>query len=100
MATLKTMVTDVDDMVGCELAPGGALSLAMDYSDLLLRNPGAVDEAGMAISAHLTDLAALGLGARGDLAAAAQRGGLRAVRLKPARMILETRFTEPAVSAH
>jgi AraC-like DNA-binding protein len=86
-------------MVGCELAPGGALSLAMDYSDLLLRNPGAVDEAGMAISAHLTDLAALGLGARGDLAAAAQRGGLRAVRLKAVRMILEKRFTEPDFSA-
>jgi AraC-like DNA-binding protein len=99
MATLKTMVTDVDDMVGCELAPGGALSLAMDYSDLLLRNPGAVDEAGMAISAHLTDLAALGLGARGDLAAAARRGGLRAIRLKAVLMILEKRFTEPDFSA-
>jgi len=99
MAALKAMVTDVDDMVGCELAPGGALSLAMDYSDLLLRNPGAVDEAGMLISAHLTDLAALGLGARGDLAAAAQRGGLRAIRLKAVLMILEKRFTEPDFSA-
>ena len=58
-------------MVGRELAPGGALSLAMDYSDLLLRHPAAVEEAGMAISAHLMDLASLGLGARGDLAAAA-----------------------------
>ena len=28
-----------------QLAPGGALSLAMDYSDLLLKHPGAVDEA-------------------------------------------------------
>ena len=28
-----------------ELAPGGALSLAMDYSDMLLKHPGAVDEA-------------------------------------------------------
>jgi AraC-like DNA-binding protein len=99
MTTLKAMVTDVDDMVGCELAPGGALSLAMDYSDLLLRNPAAVDEAGMLISTHLTDLAALGLGARGDLAAAAQRGGLRAIRLKAVLMILEKRFTEPDFSA-
>jgi len=99
MATLKAMVTDVDDMVGCELAPGGALSLAMDYSDLLLRHPGAVDEAGMAIASHLTDLVALGLGARGDLAASAQRGGLRAVRLKAVLMILEKRFTEPDFSA-
>ena len=99
MATLKAMVTDVDDMAGCELAPGGALSLAMDYSDLLLRHPGAVDEAGMAIASHLTDLVALGLGARGDLAASAQRGGLRAVRLKAVLMILEKRFTEPDFSA-
>ena len=33
----------------------------MDYSDLLLRHPGAVDEAGFAIASHLMDLAALGL---------------------------------------
>ncbi len=68
MAALKAAVADVDDMVGRELAPGGALSLAMDYSDLLLRHPAAVEEAGMAISAHLMDLASLGLGARGELA--------------------------------
>jgi AraC-like DNA-binding protein len=99
MVTLKAMVADVDDMVGRELAPGGALSLAMDYSDLLLQNPGAVEEAGMAISAHLTDLVSLGLGARGDRALAAQRGGLRAVRLKAVLMILQKRFTEPDFSA-
>ena len=58
MATLRAMVAGVDDLVGRELEPGGALSLAMDYSDLLLRHPGAVDEAGMAIAAHLIDLAA------------------------------------------
>jgi AraC-like DNA-binding protein len=100
MATLKAMVADVDDMVGRELEPGGALSLAMDYSDLLLRNTAAVDEAGMAISAHLTDLVSLGLGARGDLALAARRGGLRAVRLKAVLTILEKRFAEPGFSAH
>ena len=70
MATLKARVAGVDDLVGRELAPGGALSLAMDYSDLLLRHPGAVDEAGFAIASHLMDLAALGLGARGDVAGA------------------------------
>ena len=75
-ATLRAMVPGVDDLVGRELEPGGALSLAMDYSDLLLQPSGAVDEAGMAIAAHLMDLAALGLGARGELAAAARRGGL------------------------
>jgi len=100
MATLKAMVADVDDMVGRELEPGGALSLAMDYSDLLLRNTAAVDEAGMAISAHLTDLVSLGLGARGDLALAARRDGLRAVRLKAVLTILEKRFAEPDFSAH
>ena len=99
MATLKAMAAGVDDLVGRELEPGGALSLAMDYSDLLLRHPGAVDEAGMAIAAHLTDLVALGLGARGDLALAARRGGLRAIRLKAVLMILERRFTEPDFSA-
>ena len=71
----------------------------MDYSDLLLKHPGAVDEAGFAIAAHLLDLAALGLGARGDVADAARRGGLRAVRLKAVLTILETRFTEPDFSA-
>ena len=45
------------------------------------------------------DLAALGLGARGDVALAAQRGGVRAVRLKAVLMILEQRFTEPDFSA-
>jgi len=49
----------------------------MDYSDLLLRHPGAIDEAGFAIASHLMDLAALGLGARSDVAARARRGGVR-----------------------
>src|SRR5262249_29636128 len=53
MATLKSMVAEVDDLVGTELVPGGALSLAMDYSDLLLKHTDAVDEAGFAIAAHL-----------------------------------------------
>jgi AraC-like DNA-binding protein len=100
MMTLRAMVPGVEEMVGRELAPGGALSLAMDYSDLLLRHPDAVEEAGMAIANHLLDLAALGLGARGDLALASQRGGLRAVRLKAVLTILEQRFAEPDFSAH
>jgi AraC-like DNA-binding protein len=100
MATLKAMVADVDDLVGRELEPGGALSLAMDYADLLLRHPGAVDEAGFAIAGHLMDLAAVGLGARSDIAAEARRGGVRAVRLKAALTILQQRFTEPDFSAH
>ncbi len=48
----------------------------------------------------LTDLVSLGLGARGDLAVAARRGGLRAVRLKAVLTILEKRFAEPDFSAH
>jgi AraC-like DNA-binding protein len=99
MATLKAMVAGVDDMTGRELEPGGALSLAMDYSDLLLKHPSAVDEAGFAIAAHLMDLAALGLGARGDLAVTARRGGLRAVRLKAVLTILERRFADADFSA-
>jgi len=99
MATLKARVAGLDDLVGRELAPGGALSLAMDYSDLLLRHVSAVDEAGFAIASHLMDLAALGLGARGDVAGAARRGGVRAVRLQAVLMILEKRFTEPDFSA-
>ena len=99
-AALRAMVPDVDDIVGRELEPGGALSLALDYSDMLTNHPDAVDEAGMAAAAHLLDLAALGLGARGDLATTAQRGGLRAVRLKAVLMILEKRFVEPDFSAH
>jgi len=99
MMTLKAMVPGVDALVGRELEPGGALSLAMDYSDLLLKHPGAVDEAGVAIAAHLMDLAALGLGARGEVAEAARCGGVRAVRLKAVLTILEKRFSEPGFSA-
>ena len=99
MATLRALVPGVDDLVARELEPGGALSLAMDYSDLLLRHPGAVDEAGFAIASHLMDLAALGLGARSDVAAQARRGGVRAVRLKAVLTILEKCFTEPDFSA-
>src|SRR6185437_114357 len=98
-ATLRAMVPDLENLVGRELEPGGALSLAMDYSDLLLRHPQAAGEAGMAIANHLLDLAAIGLGARGEPALAAQRGGLRAVRLKAVLMILEQRFAEPGFSA-
>ena len=98
-ATLRAMVPNLENLVGCELEPGGALSLAMDYSDLLLRHPQAAGEAGMAIANHLLDLAAIGLGARGEPALAAQRGGLRAVRLKAVLMILEQRFAEPGFSA-
>lgn len=97
--SLRAMVADVDDLVGCELEPGGALSLVMDYSDLLLRHPTAADEAGMAIASHLLDLAAIGLGARSDIAAAARRRGLRAVRLKAVLSTLEARFHEPDFSA-
>jgi AraC-like DNA-binding protein len=99
VTTLRAMVPDVDDLVGCELEPGGALSLAMDYSNLLLDHPGAVDEAGLAIAAHLTDLVALGLGPRAEASEAARRRGLRAVRLKAVLMILEKRFREPDFSA-
>lgn len=53
----------------------------------------------MAIAAHLLDLAAIGLGARSDIAAAARRRGLRAVRLKAVLSILNARFHEPDFSA-
>ena len=53
----------------------------------------------MEIAQHLLDLAALGLGARGDHALTAQRGGLRAVRLKALLLILGQRFSEPDFSA-
>ncbi|UFZ03669.1 AraC family transcriptional regulator [Bradyrhizobium ontarionense] len=99
MVTLRSMVPDVDDLVGRELEPGGALSLAMDYGELLLARPSAADEAGPAIAQHLLDLAALGLGARGDLMLKARRGGLRSVRLTAVLAILNTRFSEPDFSA-
>jgi AraC-like DNA-binding protein len=98
-ASLRSMVPHVDEMVARELEPGGALSLARDYSNLLLDHPNAADEAGLVVAQHLLDLAALGLGAEGDEALAAQRGGLRAVRLKAVRSILEQRFSEPDFSA-
>jgi AraC-like DNA-binding protein len=96
---LRSMVPHIDDMVACELEPGGALSLALDYSNLLLDHPTVADEAGMGIAQHLLDLSALGLGARGDQALAAQRGGLRAVRLQALLFILRQHFSEPDFSA-
>src|SRR5689334_17863330 len=99
MTTLRAMVPDVENLVGRELELRGALSLAMDYSNLLLQHPEAVEEAGVAIANHVLDLAALGLGARGELAGEARRGGLRAVRLKAVLTILGQRFAEPDFSA-
>ncbi|MGJ4922220.1 AraC family transcriptional regulator [Bradyrhizobium oligotrophicum] len=99
MMTLRSMVSGVDDLVGRELAPGGALSLAMDYSELLLAHPAAADEAGPAIAQHLLDLVALGLGVRGDAMRKAGRGGLRSVRLAGLLTILNSRFAEPDFSA-
>jgi AraC-like DNA-binding protein len=96
---LRAAVPGLDDLVGCELESGGALSLAMDYGDMLLKHPAAVDEAGMAIATHLLDLTALGLGARSDVAIAARRGGLRAVRLKAVLKVMEQRYCEPDFSA-
>jgi AraC-like DNA-binding protein len=98
-ATLQSMLPHVDNMVAREFEPGGPLSLALDYSNLLLDHPTAADEAGMGIAQHLLDLATLGLGAQGDQALAAQRGGLRAVRLKALLLILGQRFSEPDFSA-
>lgn len=98
-ATLRAMVPGIDKTVGRELEPGGALSLVMDYSEFLLQRSDTIDEAGITIAAHLADLAAIGLGARGDVAVAGQRRGLRAIRLKMVMRILENRFTEPDFSA-
>jgi AraC-like DNA-binding protein len=96
---LRAVVSGVDDMVGRELESGGTLSLAMDYSDMLLKHPVAADEAGLAIATHLLDLTSIGLGARGDVALRARRGGLRAFSLKAVLMILQKRFSEPDFSA-
>lgn len=89
----------LDRHVARELAPGGALSLAMDYSDLLLGNAAAADQAGVAIASHLLDLVALGLAGPRDAPIAAERGGLRAVRLQMLLGVLERRFSEPDFSA-
>jgi len=99
-AALQTMVKNVDDLVGTELAPGGALSLAMDYSDLVLANHEAVDQAGTQIASHLLDLVVLGLGARREAADVASKRGLRAVRLTQVLEILQQRFAEPNFCAH
>ena len=99
MSTLRANVARVEDLVGRELESGGVLSLAMDYSDLLLRHPAAADEAGLTVSTHLMDLATLGLGSRAEVAAAANRPGLRAVRLTAVLMVLNKRFREPDFSA-
>jgi AraC-like DNA-binding protein len=97
---LQAMVANVDDMVGVEFAPGGALTLAMDYSDLVLANDRVADEAGTQIASHILDLVAIGLGARRDAGEMAGKRGLRAVRLTHVLNILQRRFTEADFSAH
>ncbi len=87
-------------MVGVEFAAGGVLTLAMDYSDLLLANEQAAEEAGSQIASHILDLVAIGLGARRDAGEMAGKGGLRAVRLTHVLGILQRRFTEADFSAH
>lgn len=91
---LQAMVANVDDMVGVEFAPSGALTLAMDYSDLVLANDRVADEAGTQIASHILDLVAIGLGARRDAGEMAGKCGLRAVRLTHVLNILQRRFTE------
>jgi len=99
LAGLSAMVRGVDNLVGREFEPGGALTLAMDYSELLLRHAAAAEEAGMAIAQHLLDLTALGLAARSEAASLARRRGLRAVCLEGLLAILQRRFSEPDFSA-
>lgn len=99
LVALSAQIAGLNDLVGRELPSGGALSLAMDYSELLLDHPAAVDDAGLAIAGHLLDLVALGLDARSDAGEAARRRGLRAVRLQALLMILQKRFAEPDFSA-
>ncbi|MBN8981103.1 MAG: AraC family transcriptional regulator [Rhizobiales bacterium] len=99
MIALKAMVNNIDDMVGVELASGGALSLAMDYSELVLDNARVADEAGPLVASHLLDLVALGLGARDDGVETARRSGLREVRLTQVLIVLNERFAEPDFSA-
>ena len=98
-AGLRGMVPEIDDLICRELAPGGVLSLAMDYSDLLLDHPATAEQAGVAIAAHLMDLAALGLGAHVDAKDRAQRGGLRAIRLDGLLRLIERHFASPDFSA-
>src|SRR5262249_7272357 len=56
-------------------------------------HPGAVDEAGVAIASHLMDLAALGLGARSDVAGAARGGGGRAGGVEGGVVVLGKRVS-------
>ncbi len=98
-AALKAMVPEVDDLLCRELAPGGVLSLSMDYSDLLLDHPATAEQAGLAVASHLLDLAVLGLGAHRDAQDCARRGGLRAVRLDGLLRVIEKHFADPDFSA-
>ena len=100
MLALKAMVNNIDDLVGVEFASGGALSLAMDYSELVLDNDRVADEAGPLVAAHLLDLVALGLGTQGDNAEVARGRGLREVRLTQVLLTLNERYAEPDFSAH
>lgn len=100
VAALTTTVPALNDLLGRELAPGGALSLAMSYAGLVLGSePLAFEQAGVHIASHLADLISLGLGARGDAAELARRGGLRAARLEAVLRALKKAYTDPELTA-
>jgi len=79
---LRAMVPRVEAMVGRELAPAARCRLRW-ITAILCSTIRAPPTKRLGDRGHLLDLAALGLGAQGDHELAAQRGGLRAVRLKP-----------------
>jgi AraC-like DNA-binding protein len=99
VAALRAMIGHIDDLIGCELAPGGTLTLAMDYCEMLLNHTAAVDQAGVSIASHVIDLISIGLQAHSEAAYMARGRGLREVRLQAVLMILLRRFSEPDFSA-
>jgi AraC-like DNA-binding protein len=93
---LAAAVRGQDDRAIRRIAPGSpALRMLTGYADLLRRDGPAADPTLAAnVASHLTDLAALALGATPDAAAEANQRGARAARLREIKADIDRNIGE------
>jgi AraC-binding-like domain len=100
-ASLAPLVRNIDDAVLRAIPRGtGTLSLLSHYAGALIDDPAlAAPETRQLIITQLCDLIAVTLGATGEAAAAAQKRGIRAARLRATKSDIETHLTDADLSA-
>ncbi len=99
-ATLAPLVPHIDDAVLRAIPRGtGALTLLSRYAGALMGDPALeAPETRQLVVHHLCDLIAVTLGATRDAAAAAERRGIRAARLRAIKSDIEDHLIDPDLS--